>query len=277
MEDVNVPTEDVNVPTEDDSVPTEDVNVPTEDDSVPTEDLNVEPTEDVNVPPTEEDDNVEPTEEDLLAQKNATEEYKESNSSENTPNSIESKITDLVNEIASETAKKIEEKLTVEVKEEQNPADALMGVADRFGNESATGGGKKRRTRRFRIVQKQNRTKHHKRKHKNVVARGVWVNRRNNSVIENVSCPICLEDFSETPNKAIYQSDCGHLFHNDCLLAVCKGPIAKRICPLCRKPLTDDCSDVYAFRHKAILNPDDDENAPVFTDEEIQNIYEAQT
>ena len=299
-EDVNVPTEDVNVPTEDDSVPTEDVNVPTEDvnalptedvnvptedvNALPTEDVNVPPTEDdsvptedVNVPPTEEDVNVSPSEADLIAKENANEEYNNFNYTANTPSSIESKITDLVNEIASETAKKIEEKLTVEEVKEQNPADALMGVANRFGNESATGGGKKRRTRKFRIVQKQNRTKHHKRKHKNVVARGVWVNRRNNSVIENVSCPICLEDFSETPNKAIYQSDCGHLFHNDCLLAVCKGPIAKRICPLCRKPLTDDCSDVYAFRHKAILRPDDDENAAVFTDEEIQNIYEAQT
>jgi hypothetical protein len=46
---------------------------------------------------------------------------------------------------------------------------------------------------------------------------------------------------------------------------------------MCRTPLKDDCSDVYAFRHKAMVNQDDDdENAPVFEDEEIQTIYENQ-
>jgi hypothetical protein len=169
-QDLNaVPTEDLNaIPNEDlNAVPTEDLNaVPTEEDAnvpiteedanVPiTEDVNIEPTEeDANVPTNEENVDVEPTDADLLAQENAAQEYNETNTEKP---SIETKITDLVETIANETAKKIEEKLT---DTEQNPADAVMGVANRFGNETApAAGGKKRRTRKFRLLKKQNRTK----------------------------------------------------------------------------------------------------------------------
>ena len=98
--------------------------------------------------------NVEPTDADLLAQENAAQEYNETNTEKP---SIETKITDLVETIANETAKKIEEKLT---DTEQNPAYAVTEVANRFGNETAAAAGvKKRRSRKFRLLKKQNRTK----------------------------------------------------------------------------------------------------------------------
>ena len=154
------PTEGLNAaPIEDlNAIPNEDLNaVPTEEDAnVPiTEDVNIEPTdEDANVPTNEENVDVEPTDADLLAQENAAQEYNETNTEKP---SIETKFTDLVETIANETAKKIEEKLT---DTEQNPADAVMGVANRFGNETAAAaGGKKRRSRKFRLLKKQNRTK----------------------------------------------------------------------------------------------------------------------
>jgi len=105
---------------------------------------------------------------------------------------------------------------------------------------------------------------------------GNWVNSKDDVVVEDAMCPICHENFAETPNQAIYKSDCGHVFHNDCMLQVCQLPLDKRICPMCRKPLEDDCSDVYAFKNKALVDPDNEE-APYFEDIEIQNIYENQT
>ena len=154
IEDLNAaPIEDLN------AIPNEDLNaVPTEEDAnVPiTEDVNIEPTEeDANVPTNEENVDVQPTDADLLAQENAAQEYNETNTEKP---SIETKITDLVETIANETAKKIEEKLT---DTEQNPADAVTEVANRFGNETAAAaaGGKKRRSRKFRLLKKQNRTK----------------------------------------------------------------------------------------------------------------------
>ena len=112
---------------------------------------------DVNEEEYQENVDVQPTDADLLAQENAAQEYKESNI-ENKQTSIETKFTDLVNEIASKTAKKIEEKLTGEEVAEQNPADALLSVANTFGSDTSVGG-KKRRSRRFRLLKKQNRTK----------------------------------------------------------------------------------------------------------------------
>ena len=51
---------------------------------------------------------------------------------------------------------------------------------------------------------------------------GRWITIGNELVNDNV-CPICLEKFRDTPNKAIYMSTCGHLFHNDCLLLECEN------------------------------------------------------
>ena len=106
---------------------------------------------------------------------------------------------------------------------------------------------------------------------------GEWLNSKDPELIVQEVCPICLEKFNETPNKAIYKSDCGHIFHNDCLVKVCEGTdMEKMNCPLCRKPLEDDCNDVYAFREKVLGRQYAPEGAPYFSDPEIQNIYENQ-
>jgi hypothetical protein len=92
--------------------------------------------EQIDVNEKEYQENVEPTYADLLAQENAAQEY-----IENRQPSIETKFTDLVNEIASKTAKKIEEKLTGEEVAQQNPAEALLSVANTFGSDTPVGGG----------------------------------------------------------------------------------------------------------------------------------------
>lgn len=74
-------------------------------------------------------------------------------------------------------------------------------------------------------------------------------------------CPICVERFSETPEKAIYVTACRHLFHNNCLNSACEahsqmlqGPLGdfEYTCPICRTELENDCEDVWAFQRKAL-------------------------
>jgi hypothetical protein len=195
---------------------------------------------------------------------------------------VKDKVKDALNAVADYISDKVSENISKNVEDAQiikntpevNIQNGFDSVNKAVETITSTGGSKKRKTRKFRI-QKPKKSKHHKtKKH---IGGGEWINSRDASVVENVSCPICLENFLDTPNQAIYKSDCGHIFHNNCMLRVCEGPIEKRICPMCRTPLKDDCSDVYAFRHKAMVNQDDDdENAPVFEDEEIQTIYENQ-
>ena len=195
---------------------------------------------------------------------------------------VKDKVKDALNAVADYISDKVSENISKNVEDAQiikntpevNIQNGFDSVNKAVETITSTGGSKKRKTRKFRI-QKPKKSKHHKtKKH---IGGGEWINSRDATVVENVSCPICLENFLDTPNQAIYKSDCGHIFHNNCVLRVCEGPIEKRICPMCRTPLKDDCSDVYAFRHKAMVNQDDDdENAPVFEDEEIQTIYENQ-
>ena len=201
----------------------------------------------------------------------------ENNTPIDQPDKVKDKVKDALNAVVDYISDKVSERIAQKVQvppTEENIQNGFDSVNKAAETMALTGGYKKRKTRKFR-VQKQKTTRHHKtKKH---IGGGEWLNSKDEAVVENVSCPICLENFLDTPNQAIYKSDCGHIFHNDCVLRVCEGPIEKRICPMCRTPLKDDCSDVYAFRNKAMASPDDDdENAPVFEDEEIQTIYENQ-
>ena len=72
-------------------------------------------------------------------------------------------------------------------------------------------------------------------------------------------CPICFDDFSETPDQAVYKTDCGHVFHNNCLNKYCTKNERRgnpQICPMCRKDLntkkSDQCTDVWTFKNKAL-------------------------
>jgi hypothetical protein len=98
------------------------------------------------------------------------------------------------------------------------------------------------------------------RRNKKYSGGGTWIDVDNDDTFNaDDECPICLNRFSDTPELAIYKTDCGHIFHNNCLNRTCIT--AERAgndiaCPSCRTPLeTEDsmqCTDVYAFRNKTL-------------------------
>jgi len=95
------------------------------------------------------------------------------------------------------------------------------------------------------------------RKNKTFRGGGKWV--VENDDLPETMCPICFDDFSETPDQAVYKTDCGHVFHNNCLNKYCIKNERRgnpQICPMCRKDLntekSDQCTDVWAFKNKAL-------------------------
>lgn len=63
-------------------------------------------------------------------------------------------------------------------------------------------------------------------------------------------CPICHEKYGTT--KGIYKTDCGHIFHNDCLYEFCEHKHGDISCPMCRADLGQTCHAVAAFKEKAL-------------------------
>lgn len=103
---------------------------------------------------------------------------------------------------------------------------------------------------------------------------GYWVKPSEDIITENPTCPICLGEFRETPNKAIYETECGHIFHNNCLIPYCDRHNGEPNCPICRKKIEwYECTNVDAFKTKALGSPDKAEGEPYFDDAELQNIY----
>ena len=192
---------------------------------------------------------------------------------------IKNKLNDALNSVAEYISDKVSENISKNVEDakiikktpEVNIQNGFDSVNKAVETISSTGGSKKRKTRKFRIQkQKRSKTKKH-------IGGGEWLNNKDESLVENDSCPICLENFLDTPNQAIYKSECGHIFHNDCMLRVCDSDVKNPLCPLCRKPLENDCNDVYAFKEKALGRIDAADGEPYFADAEIQTIYENQT
>lgn len=113
---------------------------------------------------------------------------------------------------------------------------------------------------------------------------GEWLTSNTKNISPEDECPICFKEFSKTPDLAIYETDCGHKFHNNCLNKHCikveENPFSEKDedgypimrCPLCRKNLrterSDQCTDVWAFREKAL-----DENTLEPT---LREIYDKQ-
>ena len=56
-------------------------------------------------------------------------------------------------------------------------------------------------------------------------------------VYEELRCPICLEDYSET-DKPIQILNCEHGFHLKCIEGWVRNNPDKVFCPLCKKPIT---------------------------------------
>jgi hypothetical protein len=73
-------------------------------------------------------------------------------------------------------------------------------------------------------------------------------------------CSLCHVKFSETPDKVIYKTECGHLFHNKCLNDYCEHHSELKIyainCPICRKDLGWTCINVDAFSEKYLDSTD---------------------
>jgi hypothetical protein len=53
-------------------------------------------------------------------------------------------------------------------------------------------------------------------------------------ILQEKSCPICMEDF-ENGDDIMYPKECGHEFHEECLLNVMENyPVGEAPCPMCR-------------------------------------------
>jgi hypothetical protein len=138
----------------------------------------------------------------------------------------------------------------------------------------------KKRKSKKRKSNKNNKTKRNKRKYKRkrtFRGGGTWID--NEKIPEEDICPICHEEFSKTPEQAVYKTDCGHLFHNNCLNRVCETSEKNSItptCPLCREDLnnenSDQCTDVWAFANKALDTNDlDTKNKAIYENQPDEN------
>ena len=84
---------------------------------------------------------------------------------------------------------------------------------------------------------------------------------------KNEDCAICFEPLGTT--QAIFQLNCGHKFHNNCLLKWCDSKEGNITCPLCRAPADEGvCNSVYAFKEH-VLDESSISNLP-----HILSIYE---
>jgi len=70
------------------------------------------------------------------------------------------------------------------------------------------------------------------------------------NVDTNDICPICHETFSSTPHLKIYETNCKHMFHNDCIINVCER-IGSKSCPICRTSLGNQCDQIDDFKYNA--------------------------
>lgn len=85
----------------------------------------------------------------------------------------------------------------------------------------------------------------------------------------NDICPICHDNYGTT--QAIFKTKCNHIFHNDCLNGYCETYNGEVLCPVCRSDIEYACTDVWAFKEKALGNQNGD---PLFNgNQHILSIY----
>ena len=72
------------------------------------------------------------------------------------------------------------------------------------------------------------------------------------SLVPKDNCAICRENL-RNQRKAVYRTECGHYFHNNCLLELCDAPRpGPLLCPICRTVLDEsNCHEVFAFKEQA--------------------------
>jgi len=119
----------------------------------------------------------------------------------------------------------------------------------------------KKKHKKQKTKKNKKRNKRQSRKNKTFRGGGRWVD--NETIPEDDICPICHEEFSKTPEQAVYKTDCGHVFHNNCLNSMCLSNHkndSSPVCPICRADLntdkSDQCTDVWAFANE-LLDPKD--------------------
>jgi hypothetical protein len=59
--------------------------------------------------------------------------------------------------------------------------------------------------------------------------------RERDTLAQSLTCPICYEDFTK---KGAVSIDCGHILCAGCQQLVSAGPVAQRLCPICRHVIT---------------------------------------
>jgi Ring finger domain len=68
-------------------------------------------------------------------------------------------------------------------------------------------------------------------------------------------CVICQRRFCEKKQrrKIIFESNCGHIFHNDCLSKYCDSKNDNHVkCPLCNYEFHHECESTWAFKNDAM-------------------------
>ena len=94
-------------------------------------------------------------------------------------------------------------------------------------------------------------------------------------VDRNDICGICNIKFYDTPDKAIYKTNCNHLFHNDCLNKLCEENNGELMCPTCQQD-NIDCMSIWAFKNKRLGNINGERPDGLESDE-IFEVYNEET
>ena len=82
---------------------------------------------------------------------------------------------------------------------------------------------------------------------------------------QNDYCDICDLQLGNS-SGAVYQLNCGHYFHNNCLVDRCNSNT--KTCPTCNTPIDEDeCDSVKRFKDKTLGNQ------PLFDEDPDGNAY----
>ena len=97
---------------------------------------------------------------------------------------------------------------------------------------------------------------------------GKWVKKVD---IDDDNCALCLDPLNTPGKLPVYGFECGHQFHNSCVVEYCDNPVNSDkaghdglTCPMCRKsksPSTNDCMSTWAYDNDALGS--DSEGTPV--------------
>ena len=102
---------------------------------------------------------------------------------------------------------------------------------------------------------------------------GRWVSY--SDVDRNDICRLCNKKFYDTPDKAIYITNCDHLFHNNCLNKLCEENNGELTCPTCHQDEIN-CMGIWAFEKKRLGTPGA-ARPPGVEEDEIFEIYSGET